>query len=233
MKWSLFPDSLRSVRGRFAVVVAIGATLTAAVTLSFAVTQYFNTANVAQADPANDLWYWALLEAEEQKPRPDGVIAGIQVGPNVDIPIAACQAADAAVAAFEDATASVLDVRPTYLPAGTEMSAIAPMAARCGETLVWAEQEWFVPPDPESGRYGGYLIVYRSRDRGVVLDYAADRLGRTNIGGRPAVVIQPLTEDGFGNSSIVINEPFGVTIIHASGITGSDLLLVAESLRSE
>lgn len=206
---------------------------------SFFAARQFDAPDSALADdptrrdvtsPGETPWYWPLLEAEDQKARPVGVFSGITVDTNFDRSIEGCTDENAALGQVADAYGSALDPRSPYLPIGTEQ--LSSEAMMCGGTVAWSRLEYLIPEDPQVSRYGGILMIYRARQNAVGLDYSADRLVETFIGSTPAIVIGPLTDDGFGRSVVVLNEPFGVTVIKASGITLAELLKIASAIES-
>lgn len=176
-------------------------------------------------------WYWPLLRAEESQARPDGTFNGIQIGLEVAPEFAACDGDKTTRGPVEPALATELDPRPALLPEGATAGNVQPYGVYCGDILVGAVLEVDIPPRDEPVRYGGLVSVYRNRSKQAVLDYAADRLSLISVGDRPSVLVEPLTEDGFGNSAVVINEAFGVTIVRADGVTTSELLSIVTSLR--
>jgi hypothetical protein len=50
------------------------------------------------------------------------------------------------------------------------------------------------------------------------------------VAGRKAVLVKPTTPDGFGESVIVVAEPWGITLLDAVGMTLGELQRIAEGL---
>lgn len=190
----------------------------------------------AELQSRDDFWYVPLLEAEAAKPRLVGTFAGIQVGPEVDdVDVCAAvgeQSAERSRIALERvADHDPAMAPPAYLPAqATYQPGPGSGGLVCGTTLgiVTATYDF---PLSESSLYGGDLSFARLRGpRRAAIDVAADRAEVTTIAGRNALIVHPLTPDGFGDSYALIAEPGGLTYIQAFGLPMSEVLRIAESL---
>ncbi len=126
---------------------------------------------------------------------------------------------------------SFLDPRPAYLPNGTLVD-FSVEGMTCAGTPVWIEVTYYVPGGREwDGRFGGDFSVFRFvGERQFGLDYPTGRIVETTVGDSSAALSPPLSSDGYGQSAVVVNEPWGLTIVRAKGITQDELLRIAGSL---
>jgi hypothetical protein len=179
-------------------------------------------------------WYAPLLEREAQKPPIDESLAGVRVGPQRVPKVGSCDAVGptsprTGPVSESQTKGSPLEVSPTYLPSGTEKLWI--LAGECGGVLASVEVQYFVPADVPAGRFGGHLNIYRFRgEPEFTLTHSAERVSVGEVKGRPAVLASPITDDGFGDSAVIVREDFGLTVIRASGITMDEVLKIAEGL---
>jgi len=96
----------------------------------------------------------------------------------------------------------------------------------CGSTVYAAR--WEYSALLASG-YPGSLIIARSPFKYVQFGAPAQRVHATEIGGLPAVYIEPLIPSGIGSAALVVFPGDAViTEITSSGIPDADLLKVAE-----
>ncbi len=63
-----------------------------------------------------------------------------------------------------------------------------------------------------------------------MVDLPAKDFTAGSVAGRKAIFVKPTTPEGFGESAIVIAEPWGVTILDAVGMTLGELQKIAEGL---
>jgi len=219
--------------GRLAVALVLVLVLTAAGTGAFVALRPGGGGEEAAAGPRRELkpfWYVPIVEEELRRPRADLVVNGIHVGPNSGRRGGPCAVhGNPVYVGPEEVAGSELDISPSYLPPGTkflEMEAVA-----CGGQLSTVVSRYWVEPDPVSMRFGGNLRFVRYRgEHYAELYVAADRVEAGTVKGRPAVFVRPLTDDGFGESFVIVAEDFGITFIEGNGITFDELLRVAESL---
>ena len=206
--------------------------------------------SVAPAQPAPDpqtgeerepWWFVPLLEADEEEPRFDGTINGIRIGPDVtrtlnDISPCRESANEEGIAELVDAVAArgtPLEVAPRYLPAGTSVfNEDQERAGRCGDVIITAGREYVTQPDVVGGRWSASIVIVRMvvSPPMTALSVAESRVRSATIAGRPAVIVDPFTADGFGDSAVVIREPWGITLIQANGLPTSEIVQIAESL---
>lgn len=180
-------------------------------------------------------WFIPLLREDREKPRLDTSLAGIRIGPNLEVDASSiCQEVRGRYVELSEAARTPLDVKPTYLPTGTTTD--GEWAIRCGPgagTLILVSKEYYVPADRTLGRYGGHLEISRRPVIGepsIQLDVPAERARTDVVGGNSAIVVRPITRDGFGDSAVVIHEANRITRITADGITEEELLRIAEGL---
>lgn len=177
-------------------------------------------------------WYVPIVERDDTLPRFDGVLSGIRLGPDVERQLSACEVGWRSIAASETLE-SELAISPAYLPSGSHLTELTRSVA-CGDVVASNEAVYSVPPDPTTGRFGGTIQIYRFKgDRAFRFDYPEARTRAGAVGRCPAVIVAPLTADGFGGSAIVIDESWGLTLVRADGLTAVDLARVAEGLYSE
>lgn len=108
--------------------------------------------------PPSEFWYVPLLEADSKKPRANGVVNGMLIGPSVQPRGGPCDTRlpdgrlpSPTPAAASEATGTELEVRPKYLPVKTDF--VSAEALRCGAGpagLSWVEMTFHVRPDPAS-----------------------------------------------------------------------------------
>jgi hypothetical protein len=233
-------------------ILAVGVLLLVGVAYaSFSLTRATNTTLPAAAQlaptPTPDelrsrerFWYRPVMDEEAAKPRLDTVLAGIRIGPDVgEIDVCAAVGRSGAVPSRVDlseassrAPALALNVpRPptqAYTVDGPGLGGV-----NCDGAIGMTSVQYQVPQSEDS-LYGGRIYIARSRGpRLAQIDVAFDRAVETTIGGRSAVLILPLTEDGFGESFALIADPGGLTYIQAWGLPISVVTRVAEGLYGE
>lgn len=188
-----------------------------------------------RGDPPEEFWYLPLLVADAARPRFEGTINGILVGQSVVTGATYCDArgfgsvSDRVFAEPERAVGSAVEISPDYLPPETTVG-IAD-ALQCGETIYYVSQTYFVKPDLSIPRWGGRLTIQRTlSDPAVGVSGPEERFRAENVAGHPSVILEPLTEEGFGPSAIAIWDGDVLTVVHASGLPLTELLRVAASL---
>ena len=194
-----------------------------------------------------------LFREERLKPRFQGELLGIFIAPRaVAVPdkfltFEEICGPDALTARVPDERAGQFDLKvqlpPEYVfqpeSMNTGVIACAPqdqMEIRGPENLRLKDPEggvvyaarWDYAVTPYTGAPAGVSI-----DRGLfkytTFDAAVDRVKVITVGGRQAVLIEPITPDGVSSASLVVfPEPFGTTWIAAADLPLSDLLEVAE-----
>jgi hypothetical protein len=188
-----------------------------------------------QGTPPPEFWYVPLQKADEAKPRFDGTVNGIRLGPNVESgdeggPCAGVNPSSPNTGPISEAetVGSPLEI---YLPFNTITDQSLFHAGTCTGVISSVEKGFTIFADPATGRFGGPLSIYRFRgDPAFIIDAPADRVNPGSIGGRSAVLVRPLTDSGFGESAVYVKESFGLTVLRASGIPLGELVRIAESL---
>jgi len=203
------------------------------------------TAEARVAPTRGPGWWEPYLQEDTTKPRlSTQAINGIRVGPDSDLFVnpEVCGDAQAESVPFERAAATAIDFVPSYLPGGVELVPETVGAWACGDAIVSVQKSYNVPTvrnprDPYTLLWtGGTLTVFRQY--GTVSSYplygAAERIGPTTIEGRLAVLERPVMPDGVDNgisdATLVIKEPFGLTVLEGGGLPLAEFMKIAESL---
>lgn len=98
----------------------------------------------------------------------------------------------------------------------------------CGDLVIGARWDYAAP---QPNGYPGSLLVARSPFKYREFDASADRIKATEIGGLPAVYIEPLSPNGVSSAAGVVFPGERVTTaIYSTGIPAADLLKVAEAI---
>jgi hypothetical protein len=175
-------------------------------------------------------WEQARQE-EEAKPRFEGVVNGIRLyDTNAD---PAVQRKDACSDAKPDevehltmgAVAGMpMEIIPTYLPPDAEE--VDPMwrPIVCKGTLVYVERRWLI-----RGK-GDFSITRHQGEQATSTEASADRISATTIGGKRAVLVEPITPDGYGYSMAIVAEDFGTTVVVAFGLPLEETVKIAEGV---
>lgn len=187
------------------------------------------------APPANFAGLESAISAERKMPRFIGTIDGIFVAPE-GIPVPETYTTFESLCGEQRGVsvpwerAGELDLELT-LPEGYVLrhDDINTDVVACGETVFVARRVY-------TGPSGGEVIIGRTLFGSSELDVAVDRPKIVHINGRDAVVVEPLTEDGFLQTAYAwFPEPFGKTFINTLDISRSEfnelVALVAASTR--
>jgi len=176
---------------------------------------------------------WEQARQEEvAKPRFEGVINGIRLyDTNADPAVQRKDAcSDVKPDEVERVTMSAvagtpMEIIPTYLPPGAEE--VDPMwrPIVCKGTLVYVERLWIVP-----GK-GDFSIARHQGERATSIEASADRISAATVGGKPAVLVEPITPDGYGYSMAIVAEDFGTTVVVAFGLPIEETVKIAEGLK--
>ena len=173
-----------------------------------------------------------LMLEEEAKPRLEGVVNGIRLY-SLDAE-AALQRKDACSdasrdevehLAMSDVAGTPMEIVPTYLPAGAEE--VAPMwpPMVCKGIVANVERQWII-------RSKGFFIISRRQgEQAIDTDASADRVSAATVGGKRAVLVAPLTREGYGYSMVILAEDFGLSVIGADGLAIDETIKIAEGLR--
>jgi len=127
--------------------------------------------------------------------------------------------------AMSDVAGTPMEIVPTYLPAGAEE--VAPMwpPMVCKGIVANVERQWII-------RSKGFFIISRRQgEQAIDTDASADRVSAATVGGKPAVLIKPLTPEGYGYSVVIVAEDFGLTVIGADGLPLDETIKIAEGLK--
>lgn len=181
-------------------------------------------------------WYLPLVEGEPSRPRLDTSLAGMRIGPDqpelrsceyLGVPgrMTPLSLAEAAEAAPE------LALPPAYVPDGAIVEE-APLtgAGACGSRIGVVTAMYHFAPGSASS-FGGTLHVSRQVGEHIVrLDVARDRAEVITVDGRDAVLVHPLSEDGFGDGHVIVPESWGISRVSGVGLSAAELIQVASSL---
>jgi hypothetical protein len=101
----------------------------------------------------------------------------------------------------------------------------------CGDAVYAARWE-YIAPQPSG--YTGSLVIARSTFKYAEFNASAERVEAGEIGGIPAILIEPLSANGIGSSAGVIFPGDTVaTVISSTGVPDVDLLKVAKIVAAE
>ncbi|MGE3960127.1 MAG: hypothetical protein AB7F65_00425 [Dehalococcoidia bacterium] len=186
----------------------------------------------AQSAPSDrePMWYMDEQKADDSLERFDGEMQGIRIAPDLDVSSAVVPCP----AGYEQEPSgapsdNALTPFPPILPPGTEL--VESIGVSCGADFVSTEASYSVPSDRAMLRLGGGLQVYRFRGEPLArLDAPISRLAEGQVAGYPAVVLRPITDDGYGLSAVIVREDWGLTVVRATGLTENELLRIVESM---
>jgi hypothetical protein len=199
----------------------------------FAAYQLWPDGGATEAEPDIRLERERLRLEEAAKPKFEGVVNGIRLY-SLDAP-AAVQRKDACTGAagqgveyppMSAVAGTPMDIVPTYLPAGAEE--IAPMwpPVACKGIVVSVERRWAM-----RDRGGDFFITREQGEHAAQVDASADRVSAATVGGKPAVLVKPLTPEGYGYSVVIVAEEFGLTSVVAFGLPIEETVKIAEGLK--
>ena len=121
------------------------------------------------------------------------------------------------------------EIQPTYLPPGAVEfwhDDPVPPIYTCDGQVHRTARAW---------RVGGATIIIvkqRNPERRFEGLYPAHRVKAATVGGRPAVVVEPMRPDGFMSTTVVFfPEPWGLTIVVGEYLPYDETLKVAVGLR--
>jgi hypothetical protein len=189
-------------------------------------------------DTSKPLWYVPYLQAEDELSRYNRVLAGIGVGPTVEM-----GGYDAS-----QCVGRLLEISPRHLPEGAEIDPLATFSNDvCGDGMVRNEVTYRIPPDEADAaritrgevnffdaKHGGSFLIYK---RFIAVpawqnSFPSDRLRPGSINGHPAVIGEPLFPQGFGQSMILMWEAdTGVlTVLTGMDIPSAEMLRIAQGV---
>ncbi|MEX1022886.1 MAG: hypothetical protein WD058_07040, partial [Dehalococcoidia bacterium] len=158
---------------------------------------------------------------------------GIRIGRSVDRILAdhpACADVSQQRASHEphEAAGTEIDPYPAYLPPGAEGEQFA--ATICRDTIINAGVEFSFEVGTASAWGGTFSVVRMRGDHSVPAIWTTDRLRAIEVDGRRAVLVEPLTQDGWGRAALYVHEAWGVTLVQAANLTSDEMIKIAESL---
>jgi hypothetical protein len=182
----------------------------------------------------------AAVLVEREKPRFKGVIDGIFIAPK-DFPVPPgsptykdfCGSLSTQSVPWD--RAGELDAT-LVLPRGYELrkNDIGTGVVACGEMVLSANWN-YSGPSPFPGETPSYIQVSRTTGSSTAeeIDVAVDRPTTTEIGGRQAVIIEPLTESGYRQPGYAwFHEPFGTTRVYTMSLSRGDFRKLLEAIAS-
>jgi len=173
-----------------------------------------------------------LMREEAAKPRFEGVVNGIRLyslaaGPALQRK-SACS--DAKPEEVEHLTMSAvagtpMEIIPTYFPPGAEeVDPMEPPVA-CKGIVVSVQRWWII-----RGK-GDFYVSRRQGEQAIAIAASADRVSAATVGGKPAVLVAPLAPDGFGLSTVIVAEEFGLTLVVGLDLPLEEIVKIAEGLK--
>jgi hypothetical protein len=113
---------------------------------------------------------------------------------------------------------------PRYVPAGTYEN-FYPFGLACPAGTFLVERDFEVRPA------GGMLLISRtSQPFFVGFPVSRDRLQATTLAGRPAVLVRPLTEEGFGGAAVIVRLRGSIVRVQSDTLPLNELVQVAASM---
>jgi hypothetical protein len=175
---------------------------------------------------------WERLRLEEAaKPGFEGVVNGIRLyptsaGPAVQRKSACSDASSEEVqhVTMEAVVGTPMEIVPTYLPPGAEEEPPMWGPVICKGVLAYVERRWNIRGE------GDFFITRRQGEQAIDIDASAERVSAATIGGKRAVLVKPLTPEGYGYSMVIVAEDFGLTSVVAFGLPIEETIKIAEGL---
>lgn len=94
----------------------------------------------------------------------------------------------------------------------------------CKGILAYVDRQWIV-----RGK-GDFFIIRYQGEHAIDINASADRVSPGTINGKPAVLVAPITPDGYGRSGVIVAEDFGITVVSAFGLPLEETVKIAEGL---
>ena len=198
----------------------------------FAAYQLWPDGGSTEVQPDIVMEWERARQEEEAKPRFEGVVNGIRLY-STDAEAAvqrksACT--DAKPEEVEHVTMSAvagtpMEIIPTYLPLGAEEQPPMWPPVICRGVVAYVDRVWIVP-----GK-GDFFIIRYQGEQAIDIDASAGRVSAATVAGKPAVLVAPLAPDGFGPSTVIVAEDFGITIVFADGLPLEETVKIAEGLQ--
>jgi hypothetical protein len=176
---------------------------------------------------------WERIRLEEAaKPTFEGVVNGIRLytldaGPDLQRKDAC---SDAKPDEVEHLTMSAvagtpMEIIPTYLPpSAEEVDPMWPPVA-CKGILASVERQWII-----RGNDVDIYIRRRQGEHAIATDASPERVSAGTVAGKPAVLVEPLTPEGYGYSAVIVAEDLGLTVVSAFGLPLEETVKIAEGL---
>jgi len=170
-------------------------------------------------------------QEEDAKPRFQGVVNGIRLYPTNAEPAVyrewVCnyvKPEEREYVTMSEVAGTPMEITPTYLPAGAEE--ISPMwpPVICKGILAYVDRRWIVRGE------GDFFIIRYQGEQAIDTTASAGRISAGTIGGKPAVLVEPITPDGYGYSMVIVAEDFGITVVAADGLPLEETVKIAEGL---
>ena len=174
-------------------------------------------------------WQAAARQREEEAKKPPfvGTINGVTLGQGWGIED--CSGKRQWHHDWQLVQGTPFEIQPTYLPPGAVefwYDDPVPPIYTCDGQVYRTARAWSV------GGATVIIVKQRNPERRFEGLYPADRVKAATVGGRPAVVVEPMRADGFMSTTVVIfPEPWGLTIVVGEFLPYDETLKVAESLR--
>lgn len=218
---------MRSFASRLVTIGLVAAVAVAGSLAGRAVWESVTAQDVPVAQPPP----LSVINDEAAKPRFEGEILGVFIGPADKVPDKfvtydeLCGSATTEQVSWEKA--GDFDLKLT-LPEQYKLdpNSLHTGVFACGDQVTSASWEYSVL---QPGGYPGILLIHRSPTRYVEFDASADRVKATEIGGLPAIYVEPLSPSGVASvAGVVFPGERITTTMHSSDIPAADLLKVAE-----
>jgi len=198
----------------------------------FAAYQLWPDGGRTEAQPDIVMEWEAARQEEAAKPRFEGVVNGIRLyrtdaDPAVRRKWVCTGARDEEVAhpAMSDVAGTPMEIIPTYLPPGAEEQPSMWPPVICKGVVAYVDRVWIV-----RGK-GDFFIIRYQGEQAMDISASADRVSAATVGGKRAVLVAPITPDGYGQSSVILAEDFGITIVSADGLPLEETVKIAEGLQ--
>lgn len=198
----------------------------------------------AQDEPRAEPPSEETIRDEAAKPRFQGQLLGVFIGPpGAKVPdqfvtyeetcgsepteeVGWDKAGELGLAGAMDAAQGI----PLPVPFRLNSDSLNTGVVACGGKVYAARWEYSAP---QPNGYPGSLVIARSYFKYAEFDVSAERVKEIEIGGLPAIFIEPLSPTGVSSVAGVIFPGDSVTtVISSSGVPHTDLLKVAEIVAS-
>jgi hypothetical protein len=146
----------------------------------------------------------------------EGEIAGFRL--HSDAP----NAANFLCVVHEFPAADLLSIE--YLPPGTFAQGPQYAGACKDGSFSFVMQEF-------ATKHGSFQVVLKFGERVFWQDASADRVKETTVDGQPAVLIEPVLDEGFGRSWGALATSSGGIIVDANNLPSSEVLKILEGVR--